>query len=256
MVWRGVYLAIFVLLVGLLHSAIGHYPAPLPQSPSPRREVVEALLLWGAALLFSALVTRAVSPRLERVFPDGTNRQLVLLPLYTLVWVVPFVLATRVKGWTPAEMGLTWAVRSREAVWFALAFGVISGIVAYASGRTVMGLKPLAAGELLLLVYCNAFVEEFYHRGVIQSLLERALGLMPAVWIGGLLFGLTHVVFSATMLGGQGGGAVISALALQTAGGWILAIIYAKTRSLWPGVACHYLVNWLPSILARLLGVR
>jgi membrane protease YdiL (CAAX protease family) len=32
--------------------------------------------------------------------------------------------------------------------------------------------------------------------------------------------------------------------------GSLFGIVYVKTRSLWPGVACHYLINWLSAILS------
>jgi len=90
--------------------------------------------------------------------------------------------------------------------------------------------------------------------GVIQSKLERAVGQSKAVLWAGILFGLTHVVFDISMLMETGVLFVFFAVLLQTMAGWLLGIIYMKTRSLWPGMACHYLSNWLPSILAGLLG--
>jgi membrane protease YdiL (CAAX protease family) len=48
-------------------------------------------------------------------------------------------------------------------------------------------------------------------------------------------------------------GVVFAALLLQTMAGWMFGIIDMKTRSLWPGILCHYLANWLPSILVALV---
>ncbi len=67
--------------------------------------------------------------------------------------------------------------------------------------------------------------------------------------------GLTHVVFDVSALVETGGiVAVLSALLLQTMAGWLFGITYMKTRSLWPGITCHYLANWLPSILVAIAG--
>jgi membrane protease YdiL (CAAX protease family) len=41
---------------------------------------------------------------------------------------------------------------------------------------------------------------------------------------------------------------------MQILGGWLLGLIFIKTRTLWPGVICHYLINWMPSILSLLAG--
>jgi len=68
---------------------------------------------------------------------------------------------------------------------FALAFGAISGGVAFWTGETVVGVEALSAGALLLLVYNNAFLEEFFYRGVIQNRLERVFGQRRAVLAGG-----------------------------------------------------------------------
>ena len=83
----------------------------------------------------------------------------------------------------------------------------------------------------------------------------RALGQPKAILWGGILFELTHIALDVSALVGTGGiVAIASALLLQTLAGWMFGIIFMKTRSLWPGIICHYLANWLPSILVVLLG--
>jgi len=75
-----------------------------------------------------------------------------------------------------------------------------------------------------------------------------------AILVGGILFGLTHVVFDISVLLESGIIYVFVAVLLQTLAGWLFGIIYMKTRTLWPGIVCHYLANWLPSILITALG--
>jgi membrane protease YdiL (CAAX protease family) len=41
-----------------------------------------------------------------------------------------------------------------------------------------------------------------------------------------------------------------TAVLLQGLAGSLFGLIYVKTRSLWPGVACHYLINWFSAVLA------
>ncbi|MBN2149287.1 MAG: CPBP family intramembrane metalloprotease [Anaerolineales bacterium] len=138
---------------------------------------------------------------------------------------------------------------------FARLDGLGSGSIAYFTGQSNISIQLLPLGEILLLFYNNAFLEEFYHRGVIQSLLERLLGQRLAILCGGILFGLTHIALDYSALGQTGGIlAICSALLLQTMAGWLFGLIYLKTRSLWPGIICHYLANWLPSILVLAAG--
>ena len=64
---------------------------------------------------------------------------------------------------------------------------------------------------------------------------------------------MTHIYLDVSVLMEKGGVLTIfSAILLQIMAGWIFGIIYMKTRSLWPGIACHYMANWLPSILVNL----
>jgi len=81
-------------------------------------------------------------------------------------------------------------------------------------------------GALILLLYNNNFLEEFYHRGVIQSKLERIVGQKKAILYGGILFGMTHIVFDITQLmGTQGILFVLFAFILQILSGWLLGIV-------------------------------
>jgi len=72
-----------------------------------------------------------------------------------------------------------------------------------------------------------------------------------ALMIGALLFASTHVLLDVQTRGAVGGWTeVLYALLMQTLGGCLLGLVFIKTRTLWPGVVCHYLVNWLPSIFS------
>ena len=157
--------------------------------------------------------------------------------------------------WNYKDFGLSWHIQSPIGAIIAVLFGLVGGVVAYVTNQAVIGIRPLPMGALILLLYNNNFLEEFYHRGVIQSKLERIVGQKKAILYGGILFGMTHIVFDITQLmGTQGILFVLFAFILQILSGWLLGIVYMKIRSLWPGVACHYLANWLPSILNGIIG--
>lgn len=191
--------------------------------------------------------------------PDQDNRtvfELIRLPFLTVIYlVIPLVIMFRVNHWEIRDLGFRWNVESLDVAIFALVFGIISGSTAYFTRQANIGIDILPWGALILLLFNNAFLEEFYYRGVIQNLLERATGQAIAIIVGGILFGLTHVLFDVSVLfQTQGLLAVVLSVALQIMAGWVFGIIYMKTRSLWPGITCHYMANWLPSILTSIFG--
>lgn len=256
LIWRFGMLAVVGLFLWVLHRYIGTYPAALPRSEQPSIPLRAALSLAGIALSVSVIKVLWISPWLEGAISDPSVRELVQAPLWSLPYLVlPVFLVTWKLGWGAADLGITSTNHSWDATIFAGVFGLASGCVAYFTDQSNISIQVLPLGALLVLFYNNAFLEEFYHRGVIQSLLERALGQKKAILWGGILFGLTHVALDVSALMETDGLiAVFSALLLQTMAGWMFGIIYMKTRSLWPGIFCHYLANWLPSILGALVG--
>jgi membrane protease YdiL (CAAX protease family) len=254
--WRVTYCVGLGLVVYLLHRAVGSYPEQLPSADNPRRETLQALLLWGIAVVFPISMTYIVSPWLSEVVADATLRELCRTLLLSLPYVaLPLFIVLRINRWTAKDIGFTWRVQSGSVATFAVIFGLVTGGIAFITSQAVVSMEPLPVGVLLLLLYSNSFIEEFYHRGVVQSKLERAVGQKKAILLGGVLFGLTHVVFDvSSLLESEGALVVFLTVLTQTIAGWLLGIIYMKTRSLWPGILCHYLGNWLPSILTGLLG--
>lgn len=254
MPWEFLYLGIFAGLVWLLDRDIDPYPPPLIPSPRPRQEITVVIVLWGMAMGVNALRTLVINPYLTATAVHPALRELIYLPLVTLFFMaIPLYIALKMDRYSLPDLGLTWRNRSTNMVIFALVFGTVSGVVAFWTGQTVVGVQAPSVGALILLVYNNAFVEEFFYRGVIQNRLERVTHQRLAVLIGALLFATTHVLLDIQTIGvvGEGGwSGVLYALLMQTLGGCLLGLIFIKTRSLWPGVVCHYLVNWLPSILS------
>jgi membrane protease YdiL (CAAX protease family) len=255
LLWRFGMLAVVGLFLWILHRYIGIYPVALPRSEQPSVPLRAALSLAGIALSVSVIKVLWISPWLEGAVSDPSVRELVQAPLWSLPYLVlPVFLVTRKFGWGSGDSGITSTNRSWDATIFAVVFGLASGCVAYFTGQSNISIQVLPLGVLVVLLYNNAFLEEFYHRGVIQSLLERSLGQRKAIFWGGFLFGLTHIALDVSaLLETSGLIAVFSALLLQTMAGWMFGIIYMKTRSLWPGILCHYLANWLPSILVALV---
>ena len=253
LIWRLLFVAGIGAMIRLLHRSVGRYPESWPRSDAPGRDLRLVLLLWFVAMAVPLLRMLIFTPWLEVVLPGRTMRELVQLPFLSLPYLLlPLLLVRKRHSWSRDELGLAWRVRSPATALFALGFGLVSGGVPLLTGQAVIGIEPLPLGGLILLLYNNDFLEEFFHRGVMQSLLERALGQKPAIIWGGILFGLTHLAFDIERLAAAGIAFVLSALLLQTLAGWFLGIVYMKTRSLWPGVACHYLANWMPALVRSL----
>jgi membrane protease YdiL (CAAX protease family) len=254
LVWRIIYIIIFGAFIWFLHRGIGTYPTAFPKSGNPRLELKEILLLWGISVLIPILRMNVITPWMKTSTISRTIQELISLPLLTIPYLLlPLWLEVKKNRRTFKDLGLRWDIQSPEVAAAAVCFGLASGIVAYANKQTVIGMESLPLGALVLLLYNNDFLEEFFHRGVIQTKLERVFGQGKAILFGGILFGLTHLVFDFNMLmRTQGFLFVFLAFILQVMSGWLLGIVFMKTHSLWPGVACHYLANWLPAILAGL----
>lgn len=250
---------IFILIIGavvwLFHKQIAPYPEPRPMSENPHGELKSTLWLWLMALIITALRIFLTTPLLESMTGSRVFRELIQLPFLTVIYLaIPAIIVVKMNGWKAGDMGLNLSVKSKATAIGAVIFGLVTGLTAYLSRSTVMEVTIFPASVYLLLLYNNDFLEEFFHRGIILSKLETALGQTKAIFWGGILFGLTHIVFDIIMLGKKGIFFVIAAFLLQVLAGWLLGIIYMKTRSLWPGVTCHYLSNWLPAILFGTLG--
>lgn len=255
LLWRLGFLLLAAVFVWILHRYVGEYPPALHRE-TPSKNIPLALLLWGVALIFPVLMMFWITPWLDQAIPERIFNQLVQVPIRSIPFLIlPIVLVTWPRGWSAKDVGLSKVIHSREAAIFAVMFGLGSGGIAYLTGRSNISIQALSLSELLILFYNNAFLEEFYHRGVIQTLLEQSWGQRTAVLGGGILFGLIHVALDVSALGEIGGIlAVLSALMVQTLAGWLFSILYLKTRNLWPGIVCHYLANWLPSILLAVFG--
>ena len=189
LLWRLFYSSLIGLLLWVLHKYIGSYPAQLPRSEKPQSDIWIVMLLWVVAVLSRGFLMVSVMPWVNRFVSDPLLRELSLAPFLTLVYVaMPLSLIQR-NRWLLKDLGISLKSQSPDVSIFAIVFGVLSGCIAYLTGQTVVGLESHHWGQLLLLVYNNAFVEEFYFRGVIQSLLEGAIGQTRALLWSGIFLG-------------------------------------------------------------------
>ncbi|WP_395575035.1 lysostaphin resistance A-like protein [Streptomyces sp. BK79] len=77
-----------------------------------------------------------------------------------------------------------------------------------------------------------AVAEEVVYRGVLFRIVEERTGTYLALALTGLVFGLSHLFNEHATLWG--------ALAIAIEAGFMLAAVYAATRSLWPAIGVHF----------------
>lgn len=98
---------------------------------------------------------------------------------------------------------------------------------------------PAMIGMLVLAAGVAPVVEEIVFRGVLYGWLRRFLSPALGIVLSALVFGAVHGIPQ-----------LIPALAVQ---GAILALVYERTRSLWPSIVLHGVFNAI--MLGALYGV-
>ena len=176
LVWRLIFCLTIGSLILILHRWIGKYPSPLPDSPKPKKEIREVLFLWIIAVIIPILRMFILTPWLSDAINQRFLIELIYAPILGAVYTaVPYILIIRSSHWSASDLGLTWKVKSWGVATFAITLGAISGFTAFISNQVVVSGDPIPACTLVLLLFNNDFIEEFFHRGIIQSKLERAI---------------------------------------------------------------------------------
>jgi membrane protease YdiL (CAAX protease family) len=253
----GIYIlriSVLLTVVWVLHAKIGKYPAPLPSSKNPKREIREALFLWVFLFVFLSIFGYLVYSVGLLDTTDLYSTDLAII--WSLVntapsLAVPLLFVLFVNKWNASDLGITTKINQKR-VWAYVILIQILLIIAELSIRGKPTSKPLFF--LLMSLYGTVILEEFLHRGVIQSKLERALGQNKGWFYGGILFGLAHIPANFFVDLWAGGSVDVTTglllLGGQTVNGWWFGITYAKTRSLLPPIILHYMADFLIYFLA------
>ncbi|MBA7470585.1 hypothetical protein ES707_05872 [subsurface metagenome] len=233
-------------VAALLHFKLDKYPKPLPLSKDRKREIWETLVIW---VIPTITITFIIFSSFAEQMENPTPKTLITFSLITMVpyLVIPVLYLKLVKKWTLKDFGFS-KPRAPAVVIFAIVFFVGGGMLPLLSSS----FKPMSLMLMLFALYQTAFIEEFFFRGIIQGKLERAIGQNKAWFYSGILFGLAHFFFNFFVTGLDLVPGLFM-LAQQIIFGWIFGIIYMKTRSLWPSMVGHYLIDGrLASIIARI----
>jgi CAAX protease family protein len=237
-------------------------PAPQPQyldaperhtepDPGARRRPrwppwasVVALIAGFAAALFGALVLGVVALAFGADFKDQPpSIQILATIVQDLCLIGSAVLFARMFGAVgPGDFGLR-VPRIRPALgWAVLTW--VSFYVFTAAFIAIVGANPSddqlpkqlgvddSTAALLAVAFLVAVVapmaEEFFFRGFFFTALRNWRGLWPAAIGTGLVFGAIH-----------GSSADVAFLLPLAFFGFALCLLYAKTGSLYPGIAVH-----------------
>lgn len=222
--------------------------APLTDGPAkqglPQRRgpgIPEALCAVAALIGFEM----ALSSLLPSTEPGLTAGTLLRLTGVRLAEIALLYLYWRLRGWTPADLGLTGAKAAAGLRWgiaISLGFGLAAGLLELGSlafGKSflalISGTKRTASLPILFVAgaVVGPFVEELVFRGLVYGALRKRLSTAPAVLLVTAFFALAHTA--------QSGGGYIPWI--EAVGGVAFCLVYEKSRSLWAPYLVHALGN-------------
>lgn len=243
-----------------MEEARSRAQTPHEEEPLPWRERVgwlDVLLVFVVYFVLSIIVGVVIAVLGYDL--ESINGQLLVLAagaLASILGVGAVVAARRrlsgasigLKGtsgrWLMIGLGaslLGWLINRGVALLYILVSGDTSnpqaGLVSTAQGTISQFVLSIVLASLLV-----PFGEELLFRGVFYTWLRR-WGLVVAVVVSALVFGLFHVIngFNLALL--------ISTIVI----GVLTALLYERSGSLWPGMMAHGLNNLLIFVTIRLL---
>ena len=225
-----------------------------------RNRWVRALVgfVWGL-VLFLALAYSLRSAFASMGGVSAVVSQIALKGLMIFVALVGWIVLRRpfremgwrgIEGWTLSD--LTWYAVSAIAM-MAASFAMVFLEVRH----------PLAAQlslpQVVVIVWLGSSLsEEIYVRGLVQSWMagpenssDVRSAVDPAIVSSALLFASMHVPLMWSPAGVNGGLPIVLATLFV---GWGCAVLRARSRSLWPAIACHILGN-VAGLPGGLIGI-
>jgi membrane protease YdiL (CAAX protease family) len=214
--------------------------------------------VWGL-LLFFGLAWSLKLGLGTAVTGSALVSQIALKSALIVVALVGWMLLQRPlaeMGWRPAD----WWNRS-YFLWFAIAamFMAAGSVAAIMLGVAHPVASKLTFPQIVLVIWLlSSFSEEVYVRGLVQSWMadrdhvERIRSAVdPSIISSALLFGAMHSPLMWSPMGVKGGLIIV----LSTLGvGSACAVLRARSRSLWPAIACHVAGN-VAGVPGGIIGV-
>jgi Type II CAAX prenyl endopeptidase Rce1-like len=214
--------------------------------------------VWGLALFL--LIARLLKFGLGST---ASGSAIVSQVVLKTALIVVALMGWKVLGRSFGEMGwrrADWWNRS-YVPWFLVA---VVTMMAVSVAMLLMGVRhPIASQmsflELVVFIWLlSSFSEEVYVRGLVQSWVAnrdevKGIGsaFAPSIVSSAFLFAAMHVSLMWSSAGVKGGLAIVLAMLSL---GWDCAVLRARSRSLWPAIACHVIGN-VAAVPGGILGV-
>ena len=237
----------------------------VPDPDDPPWGVVSALLLWLASVVALGIVpafavVAYVAATGQPLTPESMQQALTADPrgiLTSIAAVIPTHLLTVALAWAvvtgfgrrPFWPTLGWRFGAGFGPWTSagLAVGllVLGGLIVHFAGGAetdldqIINSSPGARFTTAFLATASApFVEELIYRGVLYPAMQRAAGVLWAVFTVSTLFALVHTLQYRNNYG------VIAVIAILS---FTLTAVRAATKSLLPCFVIHLVFNGIQS---------
>jgi uncharacterized protein len=170
--------------------------------------------------------------------PESSNLMMVAVEL---AYLLPVIVVLLIKKAKPERVGLRKFKLENLALGCGLIFGAYILIFVHNVILLAFGIAP--QGELLtelfgqenlgILIFTGVvlapLVEETFFRGFVYSGLQQKYSWKVAALISSLLFAIAHMQLVA----------LIPTFLM----GFVLAYLYQRSKSIWPGIILHLVVN-------------
>lgn len=195
-----------------------------------RASLIWHAVVWIALYIVTDSVGRAVSEA------AGLEHSATAAALLVLAAVAVFYLHRHHRlqfyGVTPPA-GSRW----KPALYFVPL--ALMAVVQYGKGLD-LSLETVDVLLIVLLMTAVGFLEELIFRGFLYRAIRERSGVVRAVLISGITFGIGHIV---NLLNGYTGTQQVLQIVLGIGIGIALALLFEMTGSILPGVVFHVLLN-------------
>ena len=225
-----------------------HRP-PAEDAPAPG-ETAEKVRLRGIDLLLVLVLTASLYRLVGRLIGDPTMNARWAVALLAVQSAVPMaavhLVVIRARGLSWSAIGFTpisasWAVRA-----FLIALAVLPAMLLVNLATQALAGRPFRnpqleflapagfsweglAGMLAVVAIIVPIVEETVFRGLLYGWLRARLGVGAAIVLSALVFAFGHGILM-----------LVPTLMVT---GLVLALVYEKSRSLWPPIIVHGTIN-------------
>src|SRR5690606_19283436 len=208
----------------------------LLQPATHRSRPGRGVLMRFVRQFLTIVVVYALSGAAVNAVRDNEWLTLVLGLASAALIVLVYAWVVRRTEHRPATDVARKGAASRTAWGILIGGGMFTAVIVnlYTSGHYDIDGVGSVTGAVGLLGFmaAAAATEEVVYRGVLFRIVEEHIGTYAAMGLTGVVFGLSHLFNENATLWG--------ALAIAIEAGFMLAAVYAATRSLWLAIGVHF----------------